>query len=326
MIGMKKIFKASAGRRDNLRRGHGIHGGSLELAQRRAFYVIMTPFIVFLLITKGYPLVWGLYISLTNYTGYNLNDLNFVGLANFKRVFTDIDAIPSIMRVVGIGAITVPMRLVICFIISLMLCTAYRGNTTFRVLFYIPSVIPAVAIALMWRGIFEQNGGLFNSIREVFGKGPINWLGYDYVKTSLIIMMMWTAGGGALTNIAAIKGIPDDLYEAADIEGAGIFTKTFRITIPMISNMLYMSILTSIINALQLFAQPVLLAAETGNGLTAVPIRPVYTYLVHVYQQIFVNMRFGYGMAMVWVIFAIIMLITFILESTKKYWVYTETD
>lgn len=323
---MKKISKTGLERKNSFRPEHKIRNKSLEREQRRAFYVLMTPFIVFLLIIKGYPLIWGLYISLTNYTGYNLNDLTFVGLANFKRVFTDIDAIPSIMRVVGIGAISVPLRLIICFIISLMLCTAYRGNTTFRVLFYLPSVIPAVAIALMWRGIFEQNGGLFNSIREAFGLGPINWLGYDYVKTSLIIMMLWTAGGGALTNIAAIKGIPDDLYEAADIEGAGIFTKTFKITIPMISNMLYMSVLTSIIGALQLFAQPVLLAAKSGDGLTAVPIRPVYTYLVHVYQQIFVNMRFGYGMAMVWVIFAIIMIITFILEVTKKYWVYVESE
>lgn len=131
-------------------------------------------------------------------------------------------------------------------------------------------------------------------------------------------------GGGALTIIAAIKGIPDDLYEAADIEGVGAVSKTFKITLPLVSNMIYMHITTSIIGTLQLFAQPVLLAGASGEGLTSVPIRPVYTYLVHVYQQIFVNMRFGYGMAMVWVIFAIIMTITFVLEGTKKYWVYTE--
>ena len=152
----------------------------------------------------------------------------------------------------------------------------------------------------------------------------VNWLGYDYVKMALIIMLLWTAGNGALTNIAAIKGISDDLYEAAEIEGAGIITKTFRITLPMISNMLYMQVLTTIIGTLQLFAQPVLLAGASGEGLVSVPIRPVYTYLVHVYQQIFVNMRFGYGMAMVWVIFAIIMLVTLVLEKTKKLWVYSE--
>ena len=301
------------------------HNG-LARAQERAFYIIMAPFVVFLLLTKGYPLVWGLYISFTNYTGLNLNDLKFVGLSNFKRVFADNEAIPSIMRVLGIGVITVPLHMIICICISLLLSNALRGVSIFRTIFYIPSVIPPVAIALMWKGMYAFNGGLFNAVRTMFGAEAVNWLGYDYVKAALIIMMLWTAGNGALTNIAAIKGIPDDLYEAAELEGAGMFTKTFKITLPMISNMLYMQVLTTIIGTLQLFAQPVLLAGASGEGLTSVPIRPVYTYLVHVYQQIFVNMRFGYGMAMVWVIFVIIMAVTLLLEKTKKFWVYTAAD
>ncbi|UKI37983.1 MAG: ABC transporter permease subunit [Clostridiales bacterium] len=146
----------------------------------------------------------------------------------------------------------------------------------------------------------HMTADFFNFVRELFGAETVNWLGFDYVKRALIIMMLWTSGGGALTIIAAIKGIPDDLYEAADIEGVGPVSKTFKITLPLVSNMIYMHITTSIIGTLQLFAQPVLLAGASGEGLTSVPIRPVYTYLVHVYQQIFVNMRFGYGMAMVW--------------------------
>jgi len=299
---------------------------SFERSKVRAFYAIMTPFIIFLLLTKAYPLVWGIYISMTNYTGFNLDNLTFVGLSNYKRVFIDSEAIPSIIRVIGIGVITVPAKLILCLFFSLMLANVLRGVGIFRTLFYLPSVIPPVAIALMWKVIYSFNGGLFNRIREMFGLEPVNWLGYDYVKTALIIMMLWTAGGGVLNNIAAIKCIPDDLYEAADIEGAGALAKTFKITLPMISNMIYMELLTAVIYTLQLFAQPVLLAGASGEGLTAVPIRPVYTYLVHVYQQIFVNMRFGYGMAMVWVVFLIIMLITFIFEKTKKYWVYTEVN
>lgn len=304
-----------------LRRGHGF-----DYQQRRAFYIIMAPFAAFLLLTKGYPLIWGMYISFTNYTGLNLDSLKFVGADNFKRVFIDNEAIPSIIRVLGISAVVVPLKLVLCIVISLLLANALRGVSLFRTVFYIPAVIPPVAIALMWKGMYAFDGGLFNAVRSWLGMDAVNWLGYDYVKTALIIMLLWTAGNGALTNIAAIKGIPDDLYEAADLEGAGAFTKTFKITLPMISNTLYMQILTTIIGTLQLFAQPVLLAGASGEGLTSVPIRPIYTYLVHVYQQIFVNMRFGYGMAMVWIIFAVIMLITFILEKTKKYWVYTAAE
>lgn len=301
---------------------------NFERAQARAFYIIMIPFVLFLLLTKGYPIIWGLYISLTNFTGYNLNELVFVGLDNFKRVFTDTEALPSIGRVLGIGAISVPCSLAISIGLSLLLTKQRKGTGIFRTLIYLPSLVPAIATAIMWRGIYNYHGGMFNAIRTFFGLEPVSWLGYDFVKAAVIIMMLWASTGGILIKIAAIKAIPDDLYEAAHIEGAGPFTRTFKITLPMISNMLYMNILTSIIAVFQLFGQVVLLAGQTSSGadsLTAVPIRPVYTYMVHVYQQIFVNMRFGYGMAMVWIIFAVIMAVTGIMEYTKKFWVYTES-
>lgn len=301
---------------------------NFERAQARAFYIIMIPFVLFLLLTKGYPIIWGLYISLTNFTGYNLNELVFVGFDNFKRVFTDTEALPSIGRVLGIGAISVPLSLAISIGLSLLLTKQRKGTGIFRTLIYLPSLVPAIATAIMWRGIYNYHGGMFNAIRTFFGLEPVSWLGYDFVKMAVIIMMLWASTGGILIKIAAIKAIPDDLYEAAHIEGAGPFTRTFKITLPMISNMLYMNILTSIIAVFQLFGQVVLLAGQTSSGadsLTAVPIRPVYTYMVHVYQQIFVNMRFGYGMAMVWIIFAVIMAVTGIMEYTKKFWVYTES-
>ena len=242
-------------------------GVGLEKARYRAFYAIMAPFIFFFLLSKGYPLVWGLYISFTNFTGFNLDNLTFVGLANFKRVFVDNEALPSILRVIGIGVITVPVGTVICVTISLILSNTFRGVGVFRTLFYLPSVIPAVAIALMWKGIYAYDGGLFNFVRELFGAEAVNWLGFDYVKRALIIMMLWTSGGGALTIIAAIKGIPDDLYEAADIEGVGPVSKTFKITLPLVSNMIYMHITTSIIGTLQLFAQPESTVAHLGQGV-----------------------------------------------------------
>lgn len=288
----------------------------------------MIPFILFFLIVRGIPFLWGMFISTTNFTGYNLSELNFVGLENFKRVFSDSEAMSSIWRTFKIALYNVPLSMVLCLAMSLLLNQLYRSVSIFRTLWYIPAIIPSVATALIWKGIYTQDGGLFNMIRGAFGFDPINWLGYDYVVLSLVVMHLWHCGGGILTNIAAMKQIPDELYEAADIEGAGTFTKVFKITIPMISNMIYMNLLTMMIGALQLFGEPVLLAGvgANGAGLTAIPIMPVYTYLVHVYQQIFVNMRFGYGLAMVWVIFVLIMIITLIMDYFKKKWVYTEAD
>jgi multiple sugar transport system permease protein len=174
--------------------------------------------------------------------------------------------------------------------------------------------------------MFAKEGGLLNMVSILFGGKSINWLGYDFARKSLIIMLLWSSGSGILTNLAAMKAVPNDLYEAAEIEGAGYFTKLFKITLPLISNMIYMNLVTGIIGMLQLFGQPVLLTSTAGAGLTALPIRPIYTYLVHVYQQIFVNLRFGYGLAMVWVIFTIIMLLTMIMDKTSKYWVNNEMN
>lgn len=305
-------------------------GVSLEKSQERGFYTIMIPFIIFFIVVKGFPFLWGAYVSMTNFTGFNLSKLKFVGLSNFQRVFSDNEAMASIVRSAKIALFNVPLTMVTCIFLSLLLNQNYKSVGLFRALWYLPSVVPAVATALIWKGIYIYDGGLFNMVRASFGLAPVNWLGYEYVFRSLVIMHLWHCGGGILTNIAAMKQIPDDLYEVADIEGAGMFTKTFKITIPMISNMLYMNLITSTITALQVFGEPVLLAGVNVGGhtagLTAIPIKPVYTYLVHVYQQIFVNMRFGYGLAMVWVIFALIMILTFIMNVTKKFWVYNEVD
>ncbi len=301
--------------------------GGYEREKRKAFYIIMIPFVILFLAIRLYPLLWGMYISFTNFTGFNLGEIKFVGLNNYKRVLTDAEALPSIWRTIKIGLITVPGTLIISLAISMMLTKKRRGVGAFRTLIYLPSVLPMLATTIMWRQMYAYNGGIFNVVLRSLGMEPVNWFGYDHAFTALIIMMLWGCTGGILNNIAALKNVPEELYEAAYLEGCGTIRKTFKITLPMISNILYMNILLSIIVALQLFAQPVFLSSQTGtsgDSLTAVPIQPLYTYLVHIYQQIFVNMRFGYGLALVWIIFVIIMLITLVMEATKKFWVFKE--
>ncbi len=292
----------------------------------KAFYVIMIPYLIMMLCVKGFPFAWGLYISLTNFTGFNIDKLKMVGINNYLRVFTDNEAISSIGRTFGISLIVVPLSICICLLLSLLLYANIKGIGVFRTIYYLPSIIPSIAVVTMWKGMFVKEGGLLNMVSKLFGGQSINWLGYDYARKALIIMLLWGAGSGILTNLAAMKAVPNDLYEAAEIEGAGYFTKLFKITLPLISNMIYMNLVTGIIAMLQLFGQPVLLTATAGAGLTALPIRPIYTYLVHVYQQIFVNLRFGYGLAMVWVIFTVIMLLTIVVDKTSKYWVNNEMN
>lgn len=275
-----------------------------------------------MIVIKGIPFVQGILLSFTNYNGFNIDSLSVVGLSNYARVFKDGDAISSIVRTFGFTLVLVPVVTIISILLSLMLCRNIKGQGIFRTIYYLPSILPATAVVLMWKGMYQQNGGLFNQIAMALGQQNINWFDFEHVQSALYIMLLWGAGSGVLVNIAAMKAVPEELYEAATIEGAGYIKRTTKITLPLIANMIYMSIVTSLVGYLQLFAQPVMLTGTGTGNLAALPLKPVYTFMVHAYQQIFVNARFGYGLALIWVIFIIIMLLTMIMEYTSKYWAY----
>ena len=293
----------------------------LERAERRAFYIIMTPFLVMFLIYRLLPMAWGIYMSFTNYSGFNLDSVKFVGGDNYIRVFTDSEALPSLWRTFVIGIIVVPTSIIICNTLAILLSMGNKGIGFYRTLFYIPSILPVVAVGTMWRGMFLREGGVINEIIMLFGGEPVNWMGYDYGGCALMIMLLWGAGSGLLNNIAAIKNISPDLFEAAKLDGAKNMQMITKIILPLSTPMNYMALVTGIITSLQLYGQPMTLS---GIGMASVPIEPLYTYLVHSYQQIFVNARFGYGLALVWVVVAIMVVLTMINEKVSKKWVYQD--
>lgn len=285
------------------------------------FYVLVAPFVILFIATKLVPFVNGLYLSLTNYTGYNYDRVEFVGVNNYQRVFTDAQAMSSLGRTFLIGCITVPLGLIVGLGCALLLNKARKGLGVFRTIIYMPSIIPTVAAGLMWRIIFNANEGLLNKFLGIFGINPVNWLGYDHILAALVIMMTWGSTGGLLLNLAALQGIPNELYEAAALDGAGGWKKFTKITLPMISPILFFNLVMGIIGGFQLYAQPVLLAPGS-NGVLNLPLKPTYTYMVHAYQQILGYSRFGYGLAMMWVLVFIINILTVIVTKTQKYWVF----
>lgn len=290
----------------------------MQKRDTRAFYLIMTPYILMFFAFKIFPMIWGIIMSFTNYSGFNLNSLDFVGVSNYERVFTDSDAFYSFGRTLLIAVIVIPLSMIICNFMAILLSLEVKCVGIFRTLFFIPSIIPAVAIGTIWNGMYLRDGGVFNELIKMFGGEPVTWMGYDWAFFSLVLMMLWSAGASVLNNIAAIKNIPTEVYEAAKIDGASLGGRIRYIILPLLTPMNYMALVTGLINALQLFSEPVLLS---GGGMTSVPIRPIYTYMVHTYQQIFVNLRFGYGLALTWVIFTIIMVMTILNEWASKKWV-----
>lgn len=294
---------------------------SLTRKKRRAFYIIMTPFIVLFLMYRLFPMAWGIYISFTNYSGFNIDSMKFVGWNNYIRVFTDQEALASLGRTILIGLVVVPLSIILCNTMAILLSMKHKGVGLFRTLFYIPSIIPAVAVGTMWNGMFLRDGGVVNEIIKALGGEPVNWMGYDYAFYALIIMMLWGAGGSVLNNIAAIKNISQDVFEAARLDGAGNWKLITKIILPLTTPMNYMALVTGIISSMQLFSQPIMLS---GTGMTSVPIRPLYTYMVHTYQQIFTKLRFGYGLALTFVVFVIMVGATMINEWASKKWVHVD--
>lgn len=287
---------------------------SLRKQEAITFYILIAPAIVMFLIARLYPMVWGVLKSFTNYNGYNIDTYSYVGADNYIRVFTDSEAIPSLLRTLKIGCIIVPLQVIACNFMAILLTRLKKGLGIFRAIYYIPSILPLISATIMWQGILLKDGVL-NGMLGVLGIKPINWLGYDYILTSLILLMLWGSGSGILNNIAAMQAIPADLYEAAELDGASRFRQIIHITLPLTANMNFLNLVNGIIGALQLFGEPVLLS---GASLTGVPLQPIYTYLVHVYQQIFVNLRFGYGLALTWMVFIIIVVATAVVQGINK--------
>ncbi len=285
----------------------------IERSNFRAFYIFMAPFLLMFLVYRLFPMAWGMYISFTNYSGFNMGSLKMVGFKNYVRALTDSQALFSFGRTLLIGLIVIPGSMIICNTMAIALSMKFKGVGILRTIFYIPSILPAVAVGTMWNGMFLRDGGVFNELRNLFGLKPINWLGYDYIFLSLIIMMLWGSGGSVLNNISSIKNISQELFESARLDGAGNLAIIRYIILPMTAPMNYMALVTGIISSLQLFSQPIMLS---GVGMSSVPLQPVYTYMVHTYQQIFANLRYGYGLALTWIVFFIMMISTL---ATRKF-------
>lgn len=291
-------------------------------AQKREaliFYCMVSPFYIMACIVTLYPILWGVLRSFTNYTGYN--DPQSVGFSSYMRCLQDEETWTSFVTTLEIGIFYVPVGLILGVALAMLLNTNIKGDGFFRTVYYFPSIIPAVATGLMWRLLFAQNNGAINVMLGWFGVEPFNWLGYNGCRYALYIMLAWGSAGGILTYLSALKGISNELYESAMIDGASPWKRFWSITVPMISSTLFYNLVTGLINAWQVYQQPVFLAGAT---MLTVPYTPNYTFVVQIYQQIFTNQRFGFGLAMVWILFAASMITNRVIFWTGNLWVFNE--
>jgi multiple sugar transport system permease protein len=289
----------------------------------RTFYLFIAPWLVlgFIGLTV-IPLAYAFGVSFTDYDGMSAH-WHWTGLDNYAQLVGDSDTWYSLGRTLLYTVISVPIGVAGGLGLALLLNQRIRAVGLFRTIFYVPSVVPVVATAVMWKIMFDRDAGIINALIEAVGGPAITWLVDPTAFTVLVIMVLWGLGGGMVIFLAGLQGIPAELREAAAVDGANA-VQTFRaVTLPLLTPVVFFQIVTGVIAALQTLVQPLLLSAGSTGGAISVP-RSNYLYMVDVYQQFFANQQFGYGAALLWVLFAVILLITLVVFRTSAWWVYYE--
>ena len=258
-------------------------------------------------------------MSFCEWNGIDLAGM-WIGLKNYADIlFRDKDFWPS-LGVTFLWAAFLPIGMVFALFLSSLLNKAIRFIPMFRPIIYIPVIVPAVANCLLWLWLYNPEVGLFNMVLEKLGLPKSYWLmDKKTVMLSLVIMSLWQVGGNVVIFLAALQGVPKDLLEAADIDGAGGVTKYFRITLPMISPAIFFQLVMGVVGALQVFNQAALM---TDGG----PQRATYFYVYFIYQEAFVNYNMGYATALAWLLFLIVLVITVFLVRYVGRTVYYEAE
>jgi multiple sugar transport system permease protein len=302
---------------------------TLTRNQRRTvtFYLFVSPWLIGFVLLAIFPLLVGLLTSLTNYDGLNLESIKFVGLGNYARAFEDTDVSFSLVRTILWGLANLPLWLVLSFILALILNQDVKGRGLFRTIFYLPSLIPITAAVTAWRIILEKNFGMLNASISMFTPSPvaIGWLS-DYSLPGMTSIAIWGGlGYGMVIFLAGLQGIPDELKEAAQIDGASSWQVFRHITLPLMTPVIFFQLVLGLIGSFQQLNLP-LLVTKVGIAASSVPPRPIYLYMIHTYQQIFTNGRYGYGTALLWMLFIGILILTWIVFWSEKYWVYSDAS
>ncbi|NLF03222.1 MAG: sugar ABC transporter permease [Anaerolineales bacterium] len=287
--------------------------------ERRSFLVGMlfiSPWLIGFLAFLAYPIAASLYYSFTDYDILS-RTANFVGLENYERLLFKDEYIGKVTyNTLYYVVYAVPAGMVTAFLLAVLLNSKLRARSVFRTLFYIPSVVPAVASAMVWLWIFNMQYGVINSFLASIGLQGIPFLSSQtLVKPSLIIIHCWSSGSAMVIFLAALQDVPRSLYDAATVDGAGKLQQFWHVTVPMCTPAILFSLLTGMIGAFQYFTFAWIL---TQGG----PNRASEFYAVHLYRQAFVFLRMGYASAMAWALFAMVVIVTVILYRSSARWVY----
>jgi ABC-type sugar transport system permease subunit len=322
-VPIQPVIPPGAGRRFRLRRP-SLGKSSLSRNEARWGLIFLSPWLVGFLAFTLFPMIASLIFSVTNLTLAQDQPLRFVGLENFQRMLADPQTWQSLGVTFRFAAFNLPIAIVIPFVVALVLNSRYlRAVGLFRTLFFLPYVIPFVSGVLAWQGMLNLETGWVNELLRMLGvQNPPNWLqDTTLIYPSLAFIGLWGIGAGVIVNLAGLKGIPSELYDAARIDGAGWWATLRNVTLPMMSPVIFYSLILGIVDVLQYFLVPLVLYNGTGE-----PGGSTLFFNLVLYKQAFNFYNYSYGATLGWLLFVITLAITLVVFRSSRRWVYAAGD
>jgi multiple sugar transport system permease protein len=278
----------------------------------------LSPWLVGFTLFMLLPIILSLYYSLCDYNLFQ--HPVFIGLENYQALFSDSIFWRSLRVTLGYAAISIPMALAVSLGVAILLNVKLRAQPIFRTLIFFPSLVPTIASAMLWKWMFNQQLGLvnrmLNPLLSLLHLPAPPWLdSSSWVVPSLAIMSVWSVGNTVVIYLAGLQDVPRELYEAADLDGAGALRRLWSVTLPMISPVIFFNLIMAIIGILQVFDTPFMM---TKGG----PNRASYFFTYYLYDNAFTNMKMGYASAMAWIQLLLVLTLTGIAFWSSRKWVH----
>jgi len=280
-------------------------------------YLFILPWLLGLFIFTLGPMLVSLYLSFTKYSGFGVP--SFIGLNNYVKISKDALFYESLYNTAFYAFLGVPAQVVVALCLASLLNLKVPHVSAFRTAYYIPTVTPAVANVFLWVWIFNYDFGLLNALLRLIGLPAVNWL-WDpqMVKPAFILMSLWRTGQQMVIFLAALQAVPDELLEAASIDGANAADRLVKITIPLITPVIFLNLVIGIIGSFQVFTTAFI---ATNGG----PINASLFYVLYLYRVGFESFRMGYASVLSWILFIIIVVLTTLQFNLSRRWVYYES-
>ncbi len=280
-----------------------------------------SPWLIGLSLFWIYPTIMSAYYSFTKFNG--IQTPIWVGFRNYTSLFTnDIDFLnwpySAVTNTLYFAAVSIPLAIVMAFALALMLNAKIRGQVIYRTIYFLPTLVPEVALALVWVYMFTPVSGIVNVPWQMLGRRGPCWLTCPQMaRETLILMALWIIGQQVILYLAGLQDVPQDLYDAASVDGANPWHRFRHVTLPILTPVIFFHLVTSVIGALQFFAIPYIMTG--GNGF---PANSTLFYSIYMYKTGFQYFEFGVASAMAWMLFVVTLLVTLVIFRSANLWVF----